>query len=219
MADANPTSTYTHDQIGKFKCLLKRVRDAGISVPTVSTDNSAALLTKSLTHFDPEVLLTQPGFNTRGYVRIGGAIYGQRQAFAQLRSVSTLLATVRHVAILKENESVGYDRAYIAPCDTRIATLAIGFADGYPRELGNGRGQVAIRSRLYPSAGNICMDMMMVQLGPADEESDVRVGDVAVLWGGDDGVPLKDVAAALGTTQSALTCGLNKSRVVREYIL
>jgi alanine racemase len=215
MADANSTSTYTNDQITKFKSLLRRVRDAGLSVPTVSTDNSAALLTTNLTHFDPDALLTQSGLNTRGYVRIGGAIYGQRPAFPQLQAVSTLQAAVRHVAILKEGESVGYDRSYIAPHQVRIATLTIGFADGYPRELGNGKGQVAIRSKLYPVAGNVCMDMMMVEL--EGDETDVRVGDVAVLWGG-VGVPLKDVALALGTTQSVLTCGLNKSRVLREYV-
>ena len=218
MADAASASTYTHEQIGRFHSLLKRVRDAGISVPTVSTDNSAALLTKSLTHFDPHALLSQPGLSTRGFVRIGGAIYGQRPAFPQFQSVSTLRAAVRHVAILKEGESVGYERVFIAPYNVRIATLAIGFADGYPRELGNGRGHVAIRSKLYPVAGTVCMDMMMIMVGPAEEDSDVRVGDSAILWGGDDGVPLKDVAARLGTTLSALTCGLNKSRILREYV-
>ena len=219
MADAASASSYTHDQIDKFKSLLKRVRDAGISVPTVSTDNSAALLTTSLTHFDPDALLSQPGFSTRGYVRIGGAIYGQRPSFPQLQPVSTLQAAVRHVAIVKQGESVGYERAFIAPYNVRIATLAIGFADGYPRDLGTGRGTVAIRSKRYPVAGTVCMDMTMIMLGPAEEETDVRVGDTAILWGGgDDGVPLKDVAETLGTTQSALTCGLNKSRILREYV-
>lgn len=151
MADATSTSTYSNEQISKFKSLLKRVRDAGISVPTVSTDNSAALLTTTLNHFDPTELLTQKdGLNTRGFVRTGGAIYGQRPAFTQLKPVSTLVAAVRHVAILQAGESVGYDRAYIAQQAVRIATIAIGFADGYPRELGNKKGKVAIRNGLYP---------------------------------------------------------------------
>mmetsp|Transcript_3148 Transcript_3148/g.4666 ORF Transcript_3148/g.4666 Transcript_3148/m.4666 type:complete len:648 (-) Transcript_3148:413-2356(-) len=218
MADANPTSTYTNAQTDRFKSLLKRVRNAGISVPTVSTDNSAALLTTTLTHFDPNKLLEQKsGLNTRGFVRCGGALYGQRPAFPQLQAVSTLCATVRHVAVLKEGESVGYDRAYIAPHDVRIATLAIGFADGYPRELGNGRGHVCIRESLFKVVGNVCMDMLMVELGPAYEYSEVRVGDTAILWGG-SGVPLATVASSLGTTQSALTCGLDKTRVLREYV-
>lgn len=228
MADANSTSTYTNDQIKRFRSLLNRVRAAGISVPTISTDNSAALLTTTLNHFDPKELLTQEFADTRGFVRVGGAIYGQRPLFPQLRSVSTLLASVRHVAVLKEGESVGYDRAYVADRNVRIGTLTIGFADGYPRELGNKRGEVAIRGHKYPVVGNICMDMMMVELGDAgDRESpgaQVVVGDTAILWGpgdneeGDGLVPLKHLAERLGTTQSALTCGLNKERVLRQYV-
>ena len=159
MADARDLSDYTNSQIGKFSALLKRVRAAGISVPTVSTDNSAALLTTSLKHFDPVQMLSQPGADTLGYVRTGGAIYGQRPAFKELQAVSTLLASVRHVAILKKGDTVGYDRAYVAPHDVRIATLTIGFADGYPRELGNGVGKVHIRGALFPVAGNVCMDV------------------------------------------------------------
>lgn len=230
MADAsNSTSTFTDSQMNKFKSLLKRMRNAGISVPTISTDNSAALLTTNLTHFttNAKELLAQTDADSRGFVRIGGAIYGQRPSFSQLRAVSTLMASVRHVATLKEGESVGYDRAYVAPMNVRIATLTIGFADGYPRELGNGIGRVSIRGHLFPVTGNVCMDMLMVELGPAGDKhgigAQVVVGDTAVLWGPDDGeegeghVRLQDLAAILKTTQSALTCGLNKERVLRQY--
>ena len=227
MAEASSSSDYTNTQISKFKNLLRRVRTAGISVPTVSTDNSAALLTTSLNHFDAKELLSQENADTRGFVRTGGAIYGQRPSFPQLKAVSTLMASVRHVAVLKQGESVGYDRAYIAPMNVRIATLAIGFADGYPRELGNGVGQVAIRGHLFPVAGNVCMDMLMVELGPAGDTSgagaQVVVGDTGILWGpaddeeGEGLVRLQDIASRLKTTQSALTCGLDKVRVMRQY--
>ena len=227
MADANSTSTYTHDQMERFRSLLKRVRSAGIAVPTISSDNSAALLTTSLTHFDPNSILAH---DTRGFVRCGGAIYGQRPAFRQLRAVSTLSATVKHVSIIRQGESVGYDRAYVAPLDVKIATLTVGFADGYPRELSNGVGKVSIRGSVFPVAGNVCMDMLMCDLGPADDTSGegscVQVGDTAFLWGpettgdecGDGLVPLAELASALKTTQSALTCGLDKLRVSRELV-
>jgi alanine racemase len=103
----------------------------------------------------------------------------------------------------------------------------IGFADGYPRELGNGVGKVSIRGHLFPVAGNVCMDMLMVELGPAGDKmcagAQIVVGDTAILWGPDDGefgeghVRLQDLASILKTTQSALTCGLNKERVLRQY--
>ena len=227
MADATSTSTYTHSQMERFLTLLDNVRAAGISVPTVSTDNSAALLTTTLNHFDPSRILSQPGADTRGFVRTGGAIYGQRPTFPQLRAISTLTASVRHASVIKAGDSVGYDRAYTAPMDVRIATLTIGFADGYPRELGNGVGRVSIRGSTFPVAGNVCMDMMMVCLGPAGAAGPgalVAVGDVATLWGPEgpddetDGhVRLQDIAKSLKTTQSALTCGLDKVSVERKY--
>jgi len=233
MAEAHSKSDYTNVQIGKFVGLLERVRAAKIFIPTISTDNSSALLTTNLMHFDPKKILSQAHADTRGYVRTGGAIYGQRPDFKQLRAVSTLMASVRHVAIVKKGDSVGYDRAYTAPYDVRIATLTIGFADGYPRDLGNGVGKVAIRGAVFPVAGNVCMDMMMVDLGRVHEENGdvtanigatVVVGDKAVLWGPLDDedeaglVRLQDLAATLKTTQSALTCGLDKIRVQREFV-
>ena len=227
MADATSTSTYTHSQMDRFLMLLDNVRAAGVSVPTVSTDNSAALLTTSLNHFDATRILSQPGADTRGFVRTGGAIFGQRPTFPQLRAISTLTASVRHVSVIKAGDSVGYDRAYTALMDVRIATLTIGFADGYPRELGNHVGRVSIRGSTFPVAGNVCMDMMMVELGPAGAAGPgalVNVGDVATLWGPEgpdddtDGlVRLQDIAKNLKTTQSALTCGLDKVRVERKY--
>ena len=228
MAEASSNSNYTNEQMTRFKSLLKSVRQANISVPTISTDNSAALLTTSLTHFDPIELLSQPNADTRGYVRTGGAVYGQRPAFTQLRAVSTLTASVRHVSTIMKGETVGYDRAYKAEKNVRIATLSIGFADGYPRELGNGKGKVSIHGQKFPIAGNVCMDMLMVDLGCVDDLSVagslVSIGDTAYLWGPevddeDEGcIRLQDVAESLNTTQSALTCGLDKTRVQRHYI-
>lgn len=229
MAEAKHSSDYTNAQMSRFLELLARVRESGILVPTISTDNSSALLTTTLNHFDPDVVLAQQDVHTRGWVRTGGAIYGQRGDFPQLRAVSTVTASVRHVANVKKGDSVGYDRAFVAPVDVRIATLAIGFADGYPRELGNGVGKVSIRGTVFPVVGNVCMDMVMVELGPASDHdgvgAQVVVGDTAFLWGpehenDEEGgkVRLKDLASILNTTQSALTCGLCKSRVRRELV-
>ena len=143
MAEAVEGSKYTQSQMQKFVDILNEVRKAGIPVQTLSSDNSSALLTKSLNHFNPSIL-DQPTVDTRGFVRCGGGIYGQR-SFTQLRAVSSLSARVRHVSIMNPGDTVGYDRAYVAHSRTRIATLSIGFADGYPRDLGNNVGRVSIR--------------------------------------------------------------------------
>jgi alanine racemase len=100
----------------------------------------------------------------------------------------------------------------------------------YPRELGNGKGQVSIRGKTFPVVGNVCMDMLMVDLGSVEGISDagalVSIGDTAYLWGPEDDddsdaegeIRLQDIASILKTTQSALTCGLDKVRVQRHYV-
>ncbi len=109
--------------------------------------------------------MSQAGADSRGFVRVGGAICGQHPAFTQLKAVSTLTASVRRVAIVKKVETVGYDRAYVAPHEVRIATPTIDFADGYPRLLGNGIGRVEIRGQVFRVIGNVCMDMLTGRLG------------------------------------------------------
>jgi hypothetical protein len=104
-----------------------------------------------------------------------------------------------------------------------IATLALGFADGYSRNnsntvVGYGKGAtVVIGGRKCVVAGKVCMDMMMVNCGPGTPESlGVRVGDYAILYG-TGGTTLKEHADNLGTAQSDVTCDLGR-RVRREYI-
>ena len=112
--------------------------------------------------------------------------------------------------------TVGYDRSWIAPRDSVVATLSIGFADGYPRSLSN-QGVVHIRGHKFVVAGKVCMDMVMVDLGAKGGPGEsVRVGDYATLWG-DGGATLSETADGLGTAQSDLTCDLSR-RVARRYV-
>ena len=222
MAEASSSSTFTVEQFGRFKILLNRLREAGLSVETVHTDNSSALLEESLKHFDTAVL-KQKSADSRGYVRCGGAIYGQRPQFTELLPVSTLSANIRHVGKIKLRESVGYDRTWVAERDSIIATVAIGFADGVPRDLKG--GSVQINGNVCSIVGNVCMDMLMVDVTDLESESTVKVGDSCVLWGPvvdelggiDEQIKLKDIAKSLKTTQSELTCGVDVKRVRRVY--
>eukprot|EP00520_Triparma_pacifica_P001465 CAMPEP_0118646330 /NCGR_PEP_ID=MMETSP0785-20121206/7995_1 /TAXON_ID=91992 /ORGANISM="Bolidomonas pacifica, Strain CCMP 1866" /LENGTH=548 /DNA_ID=CAMNT_0006538309 /DNA_START=91 /DNA_END=1734 /DNA_ORIENTATION=+ len=205
MAEASSSSTFTIEQFARFKILLGRLRSAGLSVETVHTDNSSALLETSLKHFDTAVL-NQDNVDSRGYVRCGGAIYGQRPQFSELLPCSTLSASIRHVGRIAKGESVGYDRTWVATRDSIIATVAIGFADGVPRDLKG--GDVEINGEIYPMVGNVCMDMLMVDVTKG--EGTVKVGDTCVLWGPvmdelggvDEQIKLKNIASALKTTQS-----------------
>merc|ERR1712232_993813 len=118
---------------------------------------------------------------TIGFARTGGGMYGQRN-HDFLRPIVTLKAQVRHVHIVSAGTPVGYDRSWTAKQDTIIATLAIGFADGYSRYNSN-RSEVGIRGHRFSIAGKVCMDMMMVDCGPPEGcGSEVQPGDYAVLY-------------------------------------
>mmetsp|Transcript_15680 Transcript_15680/g.48531 ORF Transcript_15680/g.48531 Transcript_15680/m.48531 type:complete len:526 (-) Transcript_15680:48-1625(-) len=217
MADATANiHRYTQRQFGRFRDVVVALSKRGVDVPCVHVENSQTLLDA---HVGPErmrQLLDATGGAATGYCRVGGALYGQRH-HACLKPVLSLRAQVRHVARLEKGMTVGYDRSWIAQRDCIIATLSLGFADGFPRSLSN-QGTVCIRGHQFRVAGKVCMDMLMVDLGELGTRGagDVRVGDYAVLWG-EGGASLSDTADQLGTAQSDLTCDLSR-RVARRYV-
>ena len=158
----------------------------------------------------------------RGVVRAGGALYGLASdaalaaAHAELRPAMRLVSDVVHLQTVAPGETVSYGRAWRADRPTRVATLAAGYADGVPRALSNG-GRVGIGGRLWPIAGRVCMDMLMVDLGDPDGPGGaVALGDEAVLWG--PGGPTAEAQAArAGTIAYELTAGLT-GRVARVAV-
>ena len=100
-------------------------------------------------------------------VRLGIGLYGSGKknvAPLQLQEASSLTTTIAQIRDVKAGESVGYNRKGVLNRDSRIATIRIGYADGYPRSLSNGIGKVLIRNQLVPVAGLVCMDMTMIDV-------------------------------------------------------
>jgi alanine racemase len=122
---------------------------------------------------------------------------------------------VTFVKQVRAGETVGYGRTWTAPRDTWIATVPIGYGDGYSRLLSN-RGRMLIGGRSYPIAGRVCMDQTMLDLGPS---TDVAVGDEVVLVGasGGDEITTTEIAALMGTIPYEVTC-LIARRVGRAYV-
>ncbi len=115
-------------------------------------------------------------------VRIGIGMMGissQPEIKKQLQSAVVLKTVISQISKVKKGESVGYNRNHKTPKDTLIATIPVGYADGIPRLIGNSVGFVGIKDRLYPIVGNICMDMMMVDLQDAD---DIQEGDEVIIF-------------------------------------
>ena len=109
-------------------------------------------------------------------VRLGIGLYGvdgNETMQQQLKNVSTLKTTISQIKKIKKGESVGYSRNGIAQKNSVIATVRIGYADGYPRSLSNGIGKMWVSGKLAPVIGNVCMDMVMLDItGIAAKEGD-----------------------------------------------
>ncbi len=116
-------------------------------------------------------------------VRLGIGLYGVDSASSgqlNLQTVATLKSTIAQIKHLKKGESVSYNRKGKLEKDSVIATIRIGYADGYPRRLGNGVGKVWIKDKLASIVGSICMDMFMVDITGIAE---VEEGDTAIIFG------------------------------------
>ena len=116
---------------------------------------------------------------------------------------------------IKVDTPVSYGGKYIAKPGTRIATIAIGYADGYSRIL-SGKAQVLIREKKANIVGNICMDQLMADV---TEIEDIKIGDEVILFGsdGNNTITVESVAALMGTINYETICVIGK-RVPRVYI-
>lgn len=145
-------------------------------------------------------------------VRIGIGLYGIDSAQpGALREVSTLKSAIAQIKHLKAGESVSYGRSGKVERDSKIGTVRLGYADGYPRNLGNGRGKMLVNGRLAPTVGNICMDMTMIDITDIDQ---VEEGSEVTVFG--KGLPVSEVAAWSQTIPYEILTGVSQ-RVKRVY--
>lgn len=154
-----------------------------------------------------------------GLARLGIILYGLYPNHAldvpiEMKPVMELVSTVSMVKSVKPGTFVGYGRTFCAEKDMKIATITVGYADGYPRLLSN-RGEVIIKGRKCKIVGNVCMDQIMADV----TELDVSAGDEAVLIGIQNGeqITADDIADLCGTIGYEITCGISK-RVPRIII-
>jgi alanine racemase len=198
---------FAREQLDRFAPVWETVGDA---FEVIHTANSGSLLAQ------PELFAPFE----RTLVRTGITLYGLGpapwlDATVDLRPILRLSAPVVHLKTVDAGTPISYGRLWRAPRRTRIATVAAGYADGYPRLLSN-RAEVGIRGARYPVVGAICMDMFMVDLGPPDGEGGtVTRGDEVVLFG-EGGPSVFQVAAWAQTIPYEICCGLGR-RVLRRY--
>lgn len=146
-------------------------------------------------------------------VRLGIGLYGvdsNALMQQQLRNVTTLKTTISQIKNVKAGESVGYSRKGIATKDSTIATVGIGYADGYPRILGNGVGKMWLNGQLVPVIGNVCMDMTMLDITGIT----AAAGDDVTIFG--EALPVEQVACWAQTIAYEVLTGISQ-RVKRVY--
>lgn len=193
-------------QFCRYMDFTAQMEASGIALPVKHVSNSAGIIEM------PEVNLDM--------VRDGICIYGlypSEEVNRERLSLTPAMqwkARVSHVKILPVGVEVGYGGTYTTMRETRVATIPVGYADGYPRSLSN-RGSVLIHGRRAAILGRICMDQFMVDV---TEIPEVQTGSLVTLFGrdGDAVLPVEEVANLSGSFNYEFVCDVGK-RVPRVY--
>jgi alanine racemase len=152
-------------------------------------------------------------------VRLGIGLYGfapTENEQHHLENVATLKTTVSQVKNVQAGESIGYSLKGRLKRDSQIATVAIGYADGLSRRMGNGNGKMLVHTRdgqggkLVPIVGNVCMDMCMIDV----TNTPVKEGDEVIVFGA--GLPVSEMARSLATIPYEILVNVSQ-RVKRVY--
>ncbi|MFJ2045693.1 MULTISPECIES: alanine racemase [unclassified Paenibacillus] len=202
--------TYTLEQYRRFRGVVDALRDQGCVIPIIHTANSAATIDTPELSYD--------------MVRVGISLYGLypsgevNHQVVKLSPVLTLKTKAVLVKTLPPHWGVSYGTRYVTQGNERIATLPIGYADGFSRML-SGKAQVLVRGRRVPVVGTICMDQCMVSLQSfAAEAEEIQVGEEVVLIGHQSGavITADEVASQLGTIPYEVIC-MMAHRIPRVY--
>ncbi|MFV1951448.1 MAG: alanine racemase [Nitrospinota bacterium] len=201
-------SRFTDHQISIFKEIVNRLSGEGFHIPLVHCFNSAAIINYQASHFN---------FNM---VRPGIILYGSLPSYdlkgdLDLKPLMTWKTRIAQLKSAPRGKSLSYGRTYFAPRDSIIATIPVGYADGYSRFLSN-RAKVIAKGKRVPQVGRICMDMCMIDV---TDVPDVKVGDEVILLGkgGEEEITAEEIAGLMGTISYEIYCMIGK-RVPRVYV-
>lgn len=194
-------------QYRRYMQFVSYLNDRSVNIPIKHISNSAAITER------PEYNLDM--------VRDGICLYGMypsdhvRKDLLPLKPAMSIKAYVAFVKTMPAGETIGYGGTYKCTRPTRIATVPVGYADGYPRALSN-KADVIIHGKRVPIVGRICMDQFMVDVSAVD---DIKVGDQVTLMGrdGDEEITVEELSGMEDSFNYEFVCDVGK-RVPREYI-
>lgn len=202
-----PDPLFTDHQFELFESILSELNRIGVMIPIRHAANSAGILAHPLTTLD----MVRPGIVLYGILP-GPDIHARGIVLKPAMSLKA------HVILLKEiaaGTPVSYGRKWLAERPSRIATIPVGYADGYSRLFTN-RSRVLVNGQYAPVVGAVCMDQCMVDV--TDVQGDVKPGDEVVLFGEQGGkrIAVEELAALAGTIPYETVCLIGK-RIPRVY--
>ena len=198
---------YSHMQFKKYNLFYEKLVSKDIKINMRNIANSAAIMELPETHYDA----TRPGIILYGY-------YPSNEVNEELLTIKPVLtwkANIVYIKTLEKDQYIGYGRKFKTERKSIIATLPVGYADGYTRMM-SGKAKVIINGKFAPVVGNICMDQCMIDI---TDIGDVKVGDEVILMGNNGNLKFNadDLASILGTINYEVICMISK-RVPRVYI-
>ncbi len=198
---------YTNIQFERFCRICEELEKNGLKIPVKHCANSAALIRFPHMHMD--------------MVRAGIILYGLKPSsfvncdFLDVHPAMTFKAKTTNIKTVEKGSSISYGRKYISDTERKIATIPVGYADGYSRTLSN-KAQVIVNGELCNIVGNICMDQCMIDV---TNVNNISIGDEVILFGkGDEAeLPVESLAEKMGTINYEILCMVGK-RIPRVYI-
>ena len=216
----DPKSDFMYEQYARFRYILDALKSRKVPVEKwIKHAGNSGMLSQTM---HPNFVA--PNFDMfMDMVRIGIMLYGLPPSAAMasvcdnlgIKPVMRLMTKVSMTKTLPAGSGVSYGHLFHAKRETIVATLPIGYADGYPRPLSN-KGKVSIRGCTVPIIGAICMDQCMIDVTDVPNAQSIMPGEDVIMFG-DPGPCAEDLAAEIGTIGYELTCGIGK-RVPRIYL-
>lgn len=193
--------TFTERQFEQFLWFVNEIQSKGIKIPIKHIANSGAIIDSPHTHLD----MVRPGIIVYGYYPSDEV----NKTRINLKPSMTLKAAISYVKEVAKGTSISYGRTHVTKDITKIASLPIGYADGYSRLLSS-KGEVLLKGQRAPVVGRICMNQSMVDIGRIHG---VKIGDEAVLFGkqGEAKIAVEEVAEKLGTINYEVVCMVSDS--------
>ncbi|WP_352401042.1 alanine racemase [Anaerotignum sp.] len=197
---------FTEMQFARFNKMVNALKDAGVDVGICHCANSATTIAYPEKHL---------GMCRSGIITYGMLPSGECSGMIDIKPLMTLKTTIGLIKHVKAGSQLSYGRTYTAETDRVIATIPIGYADGYSRALSN-KARMLVNGHYAPVVGRVCMDQIMLDVTGIP---DVKMGDEVVVFGRqkDQILPIEELAEILGTINYELTCVITK-RVPRVFI-